>query len=54
VYENPNAFPRAWIVDQAVPELSGREFWAFDPSRTAIVDGEIEGLEPAGVGFEIP
>ena len=52
VYENPNALPRAWIVHQAVPEVSGSDPPAFDPSRAAIVDGEIEGLEPAGVGAQ--
>jgi len=52
VYENPNAFPRAWIVHQVIREVSGKESPVFDPSRTAIVDGEIKGLEPAGIGAE--
>jgi hypothetical protein len=55
VYENPQAFPRVWVVHEAVPAGHGeieirRAFHnpAFDPRRCTFVPGEVPHLETCG------
>jgi hypothetical protein len=55
VYENPNAFPRAWLVHETVFEPSADaarsrlETPGFDARRTAVIDGQV-ALDPLAPG----
>ena len=62
IFENPNAYPRAWIVHEAIVVSSPQRALArlnqpaFDPRRTALVDGRaaldpVAGSTPEAVVF---
>jgi hypothetical protein len=55
VYENPNAFGRAWLVHDVQPAANGEELHRFmsgqvDGHVTAFVDGPLPAVAPLAVG----
>jgi hypothetical protein len=51
IYENPHAFPRAWIVHDVREEMDGEELfminsWRVNGREVAFVDGELPSVSP--------
>ncbi|MEJ7839528.1 MAG: YfhO family protein [Thermomicrobiales bacterium] len=55
VYENPNAYERAWIVHDVRPAMDGQELTLFDSGtvdgrQVAFVEGDLPSVAPIAAG----